>query len=457
MSNRDGAVMDINRLRPIQEERFQRQMDLVCQAHPYYREIMKERGLSRSDFKSLEDLPKLPLTDKQLYIERPDDFLLRLNGIKGITREERTIWDIIYTAGSTSDPTPFYDTSFDHYARISQLKRAAEHAGITADDIIMNLFPLTSVPHQGWLSALWASQSVGAKLISGFGGSFDGGFGLVRRSNEALEIIERQKATVIWGIGFFVRRLIMKAQEQGRDLSSVRLALPMGEGSPQGMRDDVRRRLESLGARNVKVLNGYGFTEKQGPSLECREMGGFHLSKPARYFFEILDPETKEPVPPGEPGLVVMTHLMRRGTCLLRYVVGDICSLTTEPCPHCGSWEPRFDSIPYRTGGIVKIKGTLVNVAALFDVLSKIQHIEEYEIIADRTDPTDPFSEDVLRIKVACEKEGFGSVKPEVQEQVRRNLEITPEVEWVSPDTYAEALRNYKFKRFKDKRAGTSK
>lgn len=457
MSESKETLTDAVRLREVQEERFQRQMDLVCQAHPYYREVLKKEGLTRSDFRSLDDLPKLPLTDKQLYIERPDDFLLRLNGIEGISREERTIWDIIYTAGSTNDPTPFYDTSFDHYARISQLKRSAEHAGITADDIIINLFPLTSVPHQGWLSVLWASQAVGTKLISGFGGSYDGDFGLVRRSQEALDMIERHRATVIWGIGFFVRRLIMKAQEQGRDMSSVRLALPMGEGSPQGMRDDVRQRLQSMGAHDVQVLNGYGFTEKQGPSMECREMGGFHLPKPARYFFEILDPKTKEPVPPGEPGLVVMTHLMRRGTCLLRYVVGDICSLTMDPCPHCGNWEPRFNSIPYRTGGIVKIKGTLVNVAALFEVMSRIQAIEEYEIIADRSDPNDPFSEDVLFIKVACAKEDFDSVETQVKEAVRRNLEVTPVVEWVSPDTYTEALRDYKFKRFKDNRARPSK
>ena len=446
------TASSITELRPVQEERFQQQMDLVFAGHPYYREVLSREDLTRSDFRSLDDLSKLPLTRKEDYIARPQEFRLHLDQVEGISREERTIWDIIYTAGSTSDPTPFFDTSYDHYARISQLKRTAEIAGITEKDTVMNLFPLTSVPHQGFLSVLWGSQAVGAKMVSGFGGSFDGGFHLIRRSREAIDMIERQRVTVIWGIGFFLRRLVITAQEMGRDFSSVHLVLPMGEGSSAGMREDLRRRLSDLGARDVRVLNGYGFTEMHGPSMECSELRGFHLPKPARYFFEILDPKTFDPLPEGQPGLVVMTHLDRRGTCLLRYMVGDVCTLSSEPCPACGGWEPRFSSIPYRTGGIVKVKGTLVNVSALFDVLSGIQSIEEYEIILTQTDPTDPFSEDVILVKAACPKDGFSSISRQIREAVRRSQEVTPNVEWVPIEHFADTQMNYKFKRFKDER-----
>ncbi len=446
------AVYQIADLRAVQEERFQHQMDLVFAGHPYYKEVFDREGLTRGDFRCLDDLRKLPITRKEDYIARPQEFRLRLDQVEGVSREERTVWDIIYTAGSTSDPTPFYDTSYDHYARISQLKRTAEIAGITQEDTVMNLFPLTSVPHQGFLSVLWGSQAVGAKLVSSFGGSFDGGFQLIRRSRETIDLIERQGVTVIWGIGFFLRRLVITAEEMGRDFSRVRLVLPMGEGSSAGMREDIRRRIANLGASDVRVLNGYGFTEMHGPSMECSEMGGFHLPKPARYFFEILDPETFEPLPEGRPGLVVMTHLDRRGTCLLRYLVGDICTMSSEACPACSGWEPRFSSIPYRTGSIVKVKGTLVNVSALIDVLSRIQGIEEYEIILTQKDRTDPFSEDIMLIKTTCPQHVFSSVSGQIREAVRRNQEVTPEVEWVPLEHFAATQMNYKFKRFKDER-----
>jgi len=447
-----NVVTTIAELRAVQEERFMRQMDLVFKAHPYYTEVFKKNDLTREDIKGLDDLAKLPLTYKEDYLARPDDFRLDMDRISEATREEKTLWEIVFTAGSTSSPTAFYDTSYDHYARISQLKRTTEIAGITSQDTVINLFPLTSVPHQGYLSAYYGPQAVGAKLISGYGGSFDGGFGLIRRSGEAIEMIQKQRVTVLWGISFFLRRLVMVAQGLGADFSSVRLVMPMGESCPAGMRDDIRRRIADLGAEDVKILNGYGFTEMHGPSMECKEMKGFHLPKPARYFFEILDPATLEPVPDGEQGLVVMTHLDRRGTCLLRYVVGDICSISHKTCPLCGRWEPRFTSTPYRVGGIVKVKGTLVNVPALYEVLSKMEAIEEYEIIVSQTDPSDPFSEDVIWIRVACEENERAELSRKVPEAVRRTLEVTPKVEFVAVDHYAGILKNYKFKRFRDER-----
>jgi phenylacetate-coenzyme A ligase PaaK-like adenylate-forming protein len=442
----------IEELRPAQEERFLHQIDLIFKAHPYYIELFNKVGLRKGDIRGLEDLHKIPLTYKKDYIMRPDDFRLDMDRVPDATLEERTLWDIVFTAGSTSAPAPFYDTSYDHYARISQLKTTAEILGVTSDDTVINLFPMTSVPHQGYLSAFYASQAIGAKLISGFGGSFDGGFGLIRRSTEILKMIEKQRVTVLWGIGFFLRRLIMQAQEIGCDFSTVRLALPMGEGCPAGMREDIRRRLADLGAKEVKVLNGYGFTEMHGPSIECTELKGFHLPKPERYFFEILDPDTLEPVAENEIGLVAMTHLDRRGTCLLRFMVGDLCSLNYEVCPNCGRWEPRFQTIPYRTGNIVKVKGTLVNVSALYDILSKIESIEEYEIILTQTNPSDPFSEDVILIKIACAEDKRLGLTEKVAKAVRQSQEVTPKVEFVPLGYYADLLKSYKFKRFKDLR-----
>ena len=147
-----------------------------------------------------------------------------------------------------------------------------------------------------------------------------------------------------------------------------------------------------------------------------------------------------------------MTQLDRRGTCLLRYVVGDICRLNYETCPECGEWEPRFDMIPYRTGGIVKVKGTLINVAALYEILSSIEGIEEYEISVTKAGPSDQFSEDVLLIRVACERDRRNDLQDRVPLAVRRSQEVTPRIEFVPLDRYAGILKDYKFKRFKDER-----
>ncbi len=109
-------------------------------------------------------------------------------------------------------------------------------------------------------------------------------------------------------------------------------------------------------------------------------------------------------------------------------------------------------STPYRVGGIVKVKGTLINVPTLYEVLSKIEAIEEYEIIVTKIDPSDPFSEDVVLIRVACKENQRAELSGIIPEAVRRTLEVTPKLEFVPVDHYAGILRNYKFKKFRDDR-----
>lgn len=39
---------------------------------------------------------------------------------------------------------------------------------------------------------------------------------------------------------------------------------------------------------------------------------------------------------------MAVTHLKRRGTVLLRYLLGDISALSYGECPHCGLPGPRL-------------------------------------------------------------------------------------------------------------------
>ena len=77
-------------------------MELCATAHPHYSRVMAEQGLSLTDFSTVEDLHKLAPLPKQRFIEEPEAFRLKLDDVPGLSTEERTLADIIYTAGSTS-------------------------------------------------------------------------------------------------------------------------------------------------------------------------------------------------------------------------------------------------------------------------------------------------------------------------------------------------------------------
>ncbi|MGH7266593.1 MAG: phenylacetate--CoA ligase family protein [Candidatus Rokuibacteriota bacterium] len=444
-------------IRAAQEASFQRLLDLCFAAHPYYRRLWSERGIRRESLRGLADLPRLPLTPKDAYMADPDAFRLRTEELPDLPPEERTLAEIVYTTGTTDRPAPFYGTTHDQCSRIYQLARMAEIAGIRRDDVVVNLFPLTAIPHQGFLSALYGTLWTGAKLVAPFTGRPRGAFPVHRDTGHAIDLAVAHRATILWGIGSYVRRVVQEAETRGADLSSVRLCLVMGEGCPPGMRDDIRRRLHGLGARDVVINNGYGFTEIQGPAPECREGSGFHLAAPTEYAVEILEPESLCPQPDGAPGLVVLSHLNRRGTVLLRYVVGDVSALTWTPCPHCGFAGPRFTLAPQRTGALVKVKGTLVNLAVLHDALLAVPGLEEHQIVLTKSDPGDPYSADTLLIRAAVVEPDRARVRAEIHARVRAACEVTVDVGFVGPDHFADGFGDYKFPRFVDERPAAAR
>ena len=126
--------------------------------------------------------------------------------------------------------------------------RVATIAGVGPQDTVMNLFPLSAVPHQGFLSAMWGAMAVGSKLLTGMTGSAYADYPVHKRMDDAIEMIERERATVLWGITTYVRRVVLRAQALGKDFSAVRLAMVMGEPCPRPMREDLRQRLRALGS-----------------------------------------------------------------------------------------------------------------------------------------------------------------------------------------------------------------
>lgn len=79
----------------------------------------------------------------------------------------------------------------------------------------------------------------------------------------------------------------------------------------------------------VHATNIYGLSEIIGPGVsmeDFEEKGGSYIWED-HFYPEILDPVTKEPVPFGEEGVLVITTLTKKAMPLLRYWTNDITSL----------------------------------------------------------------------------------------------------------------------------------
>jgi phenylacetate-CoA ligase len=390
------------RIDQVQEDNFQATMDLVCRHHTHYRRVLAERGLTRGDFRSLADLALLPLTWKRDYMAAPQDFVLDLADAADAPEEAKVVWDVMHTTGTTSGtPTPFVSTTWDFYNILTANRRALEIRGVRPADLVANLCPLTIHPYGAFIRAIHACAVMKIPVVSLMPGRPSPHFHWSSEMAEVVAAIARVKATILWGVASYVRRVILAAEEAGADFSHVRLCFVTGEAVTEAMRADMAARLARLGARDPWISVSYAATEMQVGNVECQPASGYHNPAPQEFHFSIVDPDTHLPLPDGERGLVVLTHLNRRGTVLLRYALGDTSVIARGACPHCGSFTDRMVELPQRADDLVKVKGMLINPGAIGQALVGELGIAEYQIVIGRDDPADPLSPDRLTVRIA--------------------------------------------------------
>lgn len=440
-------------VRRIQDENLAHMVELCYEGHPFYRSLMRAEGLQPRDIQTAEDLRRLPVTTKTDFLADPEAFRLRH---ERLPIEAQTLWNVIYTTGTTSGrPAPVYITSHDHYAYMYAARRRMEFIGLRDTDTVVNLFPLTPFPMGAYSRAADEMAACGIGIVYAQTGRPTKPFDVHRSLDEAVDLIERHRVTVLWGVASFVRRVLIRAEQLNADFSSVRMAMITGEASSSAMRDDMSARLSKLGGAGTEIVNRYGSTEQGSSMVECQPGSGFHSLAPDQLFHEVVDAESGGRLGDGERGMLAFTHLMHRGTVFLRYAVGDVVSMQTDTCSHCGRTSPRISSDPVRTGDVLKIKGTLVNLQVLKDSLERIRSIEEYQIVIQSADAADEFAMDELLVRLAVPEGAEKDARAAVTDETLRIAQIRPRIEFVSRDDIFDPTTSAKPRRVEDRRVTT--
>ena len=419
----------IETIERVQSDRLRAMLDLCARGHPYYRRRWAELGIEVDAIRGVDDLERLPLTSKQELMADPESFRLRL---PELALHERVLWEVIYTTGTTAEPTPVYNTTHDYHAYLFQSQRVADISGIRETDVIANLFPLTPAPMGAFLRSVTNAYAAGASIFAALPGAPHGRFGVHRPLEYALRMVEVHRATILWGVPSLIRRLLLRAIELRADFKSVRMCAISGEASTAAMREEIRRCLRQLSAQGTLVFDRYGSTEL-GAFAQCREDGDWHNPAPELQYHEVVDPETGRRLPDGERGMLAVTHLDRRGTVLVRFLVGDVVSLVRTPCPACSRTGDRLVGPVARGKELVKVKGMLINPAVLLDALNAIPGVQELQVVVRRNDPADPYSMDEMLVRLACSSADREAVSEMVVARTQEAVGVRPRVEFANP------------------------
>lgn len=446
---------------------------------PFYRKMFDENKVKPEQIRSVEDLRRLPFTYKadiaptaedpqrfrqfvlepdaelvKKYMPRLQQYRLSANRVfQGEQYLRKYIWTnyspvhLQFTTGRTGFPTPILYGRDDMERMAEAGRRILALAGFGTkthfdEALVMNAMPFA--PHLGfWMVSTMLERAGVLSLNSGGGRALGTG--------RILTAIENMKSTGIIGMPGYVYHLLRTAVEQGRDFSSLRLVLVAGERIPGGMKEKMGEYLDSLGARDYSVLGALGFTEARKAYAECVPGGdtGYHLY-PDLDHFELVDPDTEEPVGEGEDGELVYTCLEGQGTCVIRFRTGDYVKggIVNEPCPSCGRMVPRLGSDIVRSGrekgfSLTKIKGTLVDQGAFFRVLDDNPLVVDWQVEI-RKAMDDPFEVDEVDIFVAPSREADEEdLEAEIGASIQEAIEVKPNsISFLPLEDLVERLRS---------------
>jgi len=381
----------------------------------HYGKRFAEMGLDVDGIRTVADVEKLPLTNKEDLRESwPYGFL-------ACSRDD--LIRMHSSSGTTGRATVIFHTANDIAAWTNLLARSMYMAGMRRSDVFQNM--MTYGLFTGGLGFHYGAERIGALVIPAGAGN----------SKRQIQLMRDFETTAIHIIPSYALHLSTVFTEIGVDpRRDTKLKLAFLGAEPHS--EKMRLRIEDL--YGFKGFNSYGLSEMNGPGMafECPEQNGMHIWED-NYIVEIIDPVTQKPLPEGEEGELVATTLVRDGMPILRYRTKDLTRIIPGPCP-CGRTHRRIERIKGRTDDMMILKGVNIFPIQIEKKLMEIPGIgTNFVIILDRKDYSDS-----LTVKVEVQKGFFGGdlqqlevLRRRIVEELRSDILITPRVDLVEPDS----------------------
>ena len=343
------------------------------------------------------------------------------------------------SSGTSGNPKPFFFTQndWDIIARLWGRRFYAQ--GVREGDILQIVFAYT-------LFIVGFTASEGAMRLGAL--VVPTGSGSVTPSERQIKIAHDWGVTVLAGTPSYVQHLADVAEQQGYDLHKD-FKLERTIHTSEAMTEPARRAIEERWG--VEAFDNFGSVETGAPSFECEEKAGYHINEDA-YVFEVLDPDTYEAVPAGEPGVLVVTCLFKEAAPVIRYNIEDLCRFIEEPCA-CGRSFRRISKLQGRVSEMVKVSGITFYPTSVESALERFPELtREYLVVVERVGQQD-------RLRVQVERRVGGEPTHEMKRRLERELKIatnlTIEAVLLGPGELAQSLKvenRIKIKRILDKR-----
>jgi phenylacetate-CoA ligase len=304
------------------DRRVRRMVAYAYRYVPYYRETMRRLELTPGDFRGFDDLARLPLLDRADFQRDPAYFTS--------TAQPLSSYFASRSSGTTGRPSMIY---LDRRALLQDAAYGERARAV--------MTPLLGRAVGYRLMALMAGRDTNASRTQRYmveQALWPRGVSLQRQELSLYDppevnvaLINDYKPDVIQGFGSAIGELFMYLKASGAPFHHPTAIRYTSDALPDSARRVIQ---EEFG---IPVFSRYDAAELPTIGFECERHSGLHLNIdlcPLR----IVDADGRT-LPPGEPGEVIVSNLISRGTVLLNHRPWDRATLLPEPCT-CGRTLP---------------------------------------------------------------------------------------------------------------------
>ncbi|THB68302.1 MAG: phenylacetate--CoA ligase, partial [Desulfovibrio sp.] len=292
----------------------------------------------------------------------------------------------------------------------------------------------------GGLGAHYGAERLGATVVPISGGA----------TKRQIALLKDFGPDIICCTPSYMLFLHETAKEMGIDFRD--LPLRAGIFGAEPWTEEMRRDIETK--TGIDALNIYGLSEIMGPGVaqECIDAkDGMHIFED-HFLPEIIDPQSGEPLPPGEQGELVFTTLLKEGIPLIRYRTRDITSLNYVPCS-CGRTHVRMGRVMGRSDDMLIIRGVNVFPQHIEAILLEAKGVSpHYQIIVRRKGNLD-----TLEVQVEVDEAMFSDeiknlqrTEGKISKTIKEFLGVSAQVKLVEPHSIERSVG--KAKRVLDER-----
>jgi len=377
-------------LREIQNKKLKAIVKHAYENVPFYREKFTSFGVNPDEIKTVDDLPKIPITTKQ---EARDNYPGKIVA-RGV--DLKKCW-LPHTSGSSGMPLyVVYDEVTEDYEKALALRPNLTCGQGLFDKWVVVTSPLDIIERKPkWFQRFGLFHTIDVSMMADL--------------DEQISIITREKPDVIDG---YSSALFILAQEVSRRGLEIRPKLVFSTG--ELLAKEEREAINA--AFGVKMFDQFGCVELSRTAWECPAHNGYHMDAESGIMEFLRD---GKPVKPGERGEITYTNLYNYAMPFIRYSVGDIGIPSDEKCS-CGRGLPMMKVIEGRNNSLVRLPGgrmlPSLSFWSIMGMFSERDSISKFRVIQDKLEeiriqivPKGEFTGDTANLLVKHVAQSIGS------------------------------------------------